>query len=138
MAEHDPEKDVAPDSTKEDGDLSHAITTLEEKEMGRRPSSSPSSIHSSITADDRHHESIDAPRPSISRSTSASRDPVKVPRTQRRGWLGTFTILAEVVEPKDYGRKVKWFITFIVAFAAAAAPLGSAIFFRTYASRCEW
>ena len=56
--------------------------------------------------------------------------PVKVPRSKRRGLLGRFTILAEVEEPKHYPNHTKWFITFVVAVTAAAAPLGSAIFFR--------
>ena len=57
---------------------------------------------------------------------------VKVPRSQRRGLFGRFTILAEVEEPKHYPRRTKWFITFVVAMAAMAAPLGSAIFFRKF------
>ena len=56
--------------------------------------------------------------------------PVKVSRSKRRGLLGRFTILAEVEEPKHYPNSTKWFITFVVAVTAAAAPLGSAIFFR--------
>ena len=57
-------------------------------------------------------------------------EPIKVPRSQRRGLFGRFTILAEVEEPKHYPRKTKWYITFVVALAAMAAPLGSAIIFR--------
>ncbi len=56
--------------------------------------------------------------------------PVKVPRSKRRGLFGRFTILAEVEEPKHYSRRTKWFITFNIALAAVAAPLGSAIIFR--------
>ena len=55
---------------------------------------------------------------------------VKTPRSQRRGLLARFAILAEVEEPKHYSRRSKWFITFVVALAAVAAPIGSAIFFR--------
>ena len=55
---------------------------------------------------------------------------VKVIRSQRRGLLSRFAILAEVEQPVHYSRKSKWFITFVVAAAAIAAPLGSAIFFR--------
>ncbi|PGG96215.1 hypothetical protein AJ80_09859 [Polytolypa hystricis UAMH7299] len=55
--------------------------------------------------------------------------PVLVPRNERRGLFGRLTILAEVRQPKHYPRKSKWFITFIIAVAAAAAPMGSAIFF---------
>ena len=63
---------------------------------------------------------------------SATPVAVKVPRSQRRGLFGKFTILAEVEEPKHYPRRTKWFITFVVAMAAMAAPLGSAIFFRKF------
>ena len=56
--------------------------------------------------------------------------PIKVPRSQRRGFLGRLTILAEVEEPKNYPRSTKWFLTFVVAQAAMAAPMGSAILFR--------
>ena len=56
--------------------------------------------------------------------------PVKVPRSKRRGLFGRFAILAEVEEPKQYSRTTKWYITFVVALAAVAAPLGSTIIFR--------
>ena len=57
-------------------------------------------------------------------------EPVKVPRSQRRGLFGRLTILAEVEEPKHYSQRAKWYITFVVAMAAIAAPLGSTIIFR--------
>lgn len=57
--------------------------------------------------------------------------PVKVPRSKRRGLFGQFTLVAEVEEPKHYARRTKWFITFNIALAAVAAPMGSAIVFRT-------
>ena len=57
-------------------------------------------------------------------------EPIKVPRSQRRGLFGRFTIVAEVEEPKHYSRRAKWYITFVVASTAAAAPLGSTIIFR--------
>jgi hypothetical protein len=58
--------------------------------------------------------------------------PVKVPRSQRRGLFAGLTILAEVEEPKHYSRRTKWSITCVIALAAAAAPLGSTIFFRKH------
>lgn len=57
-------------------------------------------------------------------------EPVRVPRSQRRGLFGRFAILAEVEEPKHYSRRAKWYITFVVSLAAVAAPLGSTIVFR--------
>jgi hypothetical protein len=53
-----------------------------------------------------------------------------VPRAERRGLLGRLSIIPEVARPYDYLDSTKWLITLIVALAAAAAPLGSAIFFR--------
>ncbi len=58
--------------------------------------------------------------------------PVPVPRSQRRGLFGRFALLAEVTEPKHYSRGTKWWITFIVASAAIAAPMGSAIILRKH------
>ena len=60
--------------------------------------------------------------------------PVKVPRSDRRGLLGKLTVLAEVEEPKHYPNSVKWFITFVIALAAVAAPAGSTILLRKHAA----
>ena len=56
--------------------------------------------------------------------------PVVVPRPERRGWFGSWVLIPEVEEPKDYERGTKWWITFIISFAGIAAPFGSAIIFR--------
>lgn len=65
------------------------------------------------------------------RAATISSLPVQVPRSQRRGLCGRFTILAEVNEPLDYPDGTKWFITSILAMAAVTAPLGSTIIFRS-------
>lgn len=63
-----------------------------------------------------------------SRSSSTSSRPlVAVPRSERRGLLARLTFVPEVEKPYHYARSTKWFITFLVAIAAAAAPIGSAI-----------
>ncbi|KAJ5504092.1 Major facilitator superfamily domain general substrate transporter [Penicillium fimorum] len=54
--------------------------------------------------------------------------PIKVARLKRRGLFGQLALVAEVENPKTYPRKMKWFITFVVALAGATAPMGSAIF----------
>ncbi|OAT08682.1 MFS multidrug resistance transporter [Blastomyces gilchristii SLH14081] len=54
---------------------------------------------------------------------------VVVPRNKRRGLLGRLALLPEVEDPQKYPRKTKWLITLIIAIAAVAAPLGSAIFY---------
>ncbi|KAK5205719.1 hypothetical protein LTR41_008400 [Exophiala xenobiotica] len=56
---------------------------------------------------------------------------VRVARSKRRGLFSRFALVAEVTEPFDYKDSTKWFITFIVAVAAAAAPVGSAIILPT-------
>ena len=74
-----------------------------------------------------------APEP-LHRASTELGPAVTVPRLKRRGLLGQFALVAEIENPKTYPRRTKWFITFIVAVAGAAAPLGSSIFFRK--SRC--
>ncbi|KAI9778535.1 MAG: hypothetical protein M1835_004908 [Candelina submexicana] len=85
----------------------------------------PHSLPSSGSIDEEHDTEAQRPRRSqvLPRSVSA------IPRSKRRGLLGRFTIVAEVKEPHDYNRRLKWFITSVIAAAAAAAPMGSAIFF---------
>ncbi len=64
---------------------------------------------------------------SLSRTTTVTPDAVIVPRNQRRGILARLSLLPEVENATHYARKTKWFITFIIAFCAMAAPMGSAI-----------
>lgn len=65
-------------------------------------------------------------------SSTHPRPLVVVPRKERRGLLGRFAIVPEVVNPYDYKRSTKWGITATIAIATAAAPLGSSIFYREY------
>lgn len=53
-----------------------------------------------------------------------------VPRSERAGLLGRFAILYEAEEPRNYPRKIKWFITLWIALAAVTAPMGSSIILR--------
>jgi hypothetical protein len=69
-----------------------------------------------------------------SRASSARSRPLSViPRSKRRGLLGRLTVVPEVENPYDYKPSTKWSLTFIIALATAAAPLGSTIFYRQYA-----
>ena len=67
----------------------------------------------------------------LERTNTPKKPLVKVARSQRRGLFARFALIAEVTEPKDYKNSTKWFITFIIGIAAAAAPVGSAIIFPT-------
>lgn len=69
----------------------------------------------------------------LARTITPKRPVVKVPRFEMRGLFARFSLMAEVTEPYDYKNNTKWFITFVVAVAAAAAPVGSAIILRTCA-----
>jgi multidrug resistance protein len=81
--------------------------------------------HSTIATD----EDIEQNRSTLERIATPVRPTVKVPRSKRRGLFARFALVAEVTHPQDYDRTLKWFITFIVAFSAIAAPAGSSIFF---------
>jgi hypothetical protein len=57
---------------------------------------------------------------------------IVVPRSKRRGLLGNLTVIPEIEQPYNYANSTKWGITLVVAISSAAAPLGSAIFFREF------
>lgn len=81
--------------------------------------------------DETHDVQVATPHRDRSRARSSVRsvrkDAVVVPRKQRRGLFARLAVIPEVTEPWDYARRTKWTITFIVAVAAAAAPMGSSI-----------
>jgi len=82
-----------------------------------------------IHAHPHHDVEAQAKPPALLRTVTSSsrRSVVRVPRSKRAGLLGRFTILYEAEEPKDYPRRIKWFLTTIIAFAAVTAAMGSAI-----------
>lgn len=88
---------------------------------------------SSIGAEN-DEEKMDKEAQQLQRQSTELGPAIAVPRMKRRGVFGQLTLVAEVEDPKTYPRKMKWFITFIVAVAAAAAPMGSSIFFREWIS----
>ncbi|EXJ60004.1 hypothetical protein A1O7_04152 [Cladophialophora yegresii CBS 114405] len=67
----------------------------------------------------------------LARTITPKKPIVKVSRTERRGLFARFSLTAEVTDPYHYKDSTKWFITFVVAIAAAAAPVGSAIILPT-------
>ena len=112
-----------------------------DQEKGRTPSSLSSetagkndedalSLHSAKDDTESKEEQDVELAHATSKASSVQPPPVKVARARRRGLFARFTVLAEVEEPKDYPRSTKWLITFIIAMAAVAAPLGSAIILR--------
>lgn len=113
---HDPEKTLL-DQEGPSTDLALLQLAKEKEVLNHSPSSSLDSVGATT---------------SIGRDLEAlGSQPVKVPRSDRRGLFGRFTILAEIEKPREYPRPIKWFITFIIAMAAIAAPIGSTLIFRT-------
>ena len=53
-----------------------------------------------------------------------------VPRSQRRGFFGRFTLVPEVVNPYEYKNGTKWMMTIFVALAATTSSTGSSISYR--------
>ncbi|KAJ5391360.1 hypothetical protein N7509_006850 [Penicillium cosmopolitanum] len=107
-----------------DRDDVHSIATSGDPEVDDMRSRSHSS---SIMAEQEKNDPED-PAP-LSRMSTELGPAVAVPRLKRRGLFGSLTLVAEVEDPKTYPRRMKWFITFIVAWAGATAPMGSSIFF---------
>ena len=53
-----------------------------------------------------------------------------IPRSQRRGFFGRFTLVPEVVNPYEYKNATKWMMTVFVALAATTSSTGSSISYR--------
>lgn len=84
--------------------------------------------HSHDTVSTQRDTDEKSPQKHIAASVrSEVREAIKVPRGQRRGLLANLAVIAEIEDPKGYPRKTKWLITFVVAVAGAAAPMGSSI-----------
>ena len=90
---------------------------------------------SSNTAEEENDDLENPPR--LERQLTELGPPIEVARLKRRGLFGQLALVAEVENPKTYPRKMKWFITFVVALAGATAPMGSAIFLRE-SSITDW
>ena len=137
---HDPEKaqeegEVANSHVPQDmnGPVQHPeVSTAPDEGEGRREGEAErNSIHSHTSSDSLEPVPEAPAQPSKSRSPSVRSKPLSiVPRSKRRGLLGKLALIPEVDRPYDYKRNTKWLITFVVALAAAAAPIGSAIFLR--------
>ncbi|KAK3327325.1 major facilitator superfamily domain-containing protein [Cercophora scortea] len=78
-----------------------------------------------------HDNPHDSTRPEPLRriSSTFTRTTSVVPRARRRGLFGSLAVIPEVESPYEYKNSTKWCITAIVALAAAAAPMGSGIFY---------
>ncbi|KAK0635570.1 major facilitator superfamily domain-containing protein [Bombardia bombarda] len=72
---------------------------------------------------------ITLPPQSLRRLSAFTQTACVIPRSERRGLFASLAIIPEVNTPWGYKNKTKWTVTLIVALAAAAAPMGSGIFY---------
>lgn len=72
----------------------------------------------------------DSPGKVEAQASTSRREIVVVPRSERRGMLGSFSIIPEITDPRDYSNGTKWALTIIVSLAAVTSSTGSSIFFR--------
>jgi hypothetical protein len=133
----DPEKDALEDSLHVpqdiDGPVEHPRVSTVRDDDTKKHDTGEGSIHSQSSSDTIEPAPLEeqSPQRSKSRSSSVRSRPLSIiPRSKRRGLLARLTVVPEVERPYEYKRSTKWLITFLVALAAAAAPMGSSIFFR--------
>ena len=130
----DPEK-AGLEANNQDVVSSQQEESISRDEDSKKEQTDEDSLHSrasslQIEEGDPVAEEGQVPRSKSRASSTHSRALSIVPRSQRRGLLARLAVIPETNRPYDYPNKTKWLITLIVAIAAAAAPLGSAIFFR--------
>jgi hypothetical protein len=108
-----------------------AISTVKDGEQECAESDNISThSHSSIASITPAPEQGEQQRSKSRTPSSRSRISTIIPRSKRRGLFGRFTIVPEIENSKEHKRSIKWFITALIALAAATAPMGSAIFLR--------
>ncbi|KAG9588519.1 MFS general substrate transporter, partial [Aureobasidium melanogenum] len=127
MGSHDQPSEEETKSTSSENHSIHSIPVPDQPEVESISAPLPvtDGIHPIPSPDDEDASSLEKQ----ARDSIASQDiePIFVPKSQRRGLLARVAVLAEVENPKHYARRTKWLITFVVAVAGAAAPMGSAI-----------
>lgn len=67
---------------------------------------------------------------------TSSQNPSEARSSALNGLCTTSILIPSIDNPKGYGRREKWIITTIVTVAAAAAPMGAAMFYRK--ARQKW
>ncbi|KAI4724244.1 MFS general substrate transporter [Aureobasidium sp. EXF-10728] len=127
MSSHDQHSDAEAKSTSSDTHSIHSIPVPDQPKVESISAPLPTTdgIHPVSSPD--HEDASSLEKQATASIASEDVDPIFVPKGQRRGLLARVAIIAEVENPKHYARRTKWFITFVVAVAGAAAPMGSSI-----------
>ena len=126
MSSPDPEKPDVSQPSREDVPTNGPSEEAEESGLERCPTSPPTYRTSN---DEDLERRADLGRAIYTHSDAPSCR--KLPLKNRAGLFARLSFLYEAEEPKLYPRSVKWYITFIIALAGLAAPMGSAIILRT-------
>ncbi|KAI0107169.1 major facilitator superfamily domain-containing protein [Nemania sp. FL0031] len=119
-------------SVKQDRHLSdgETSTTEEKKSVDEDPESPALTVPPRVHDGDLGEKDGDHLRPVRSTTSSVlSRHAVPVPKDARRGLLPWLSLVPEVDKPYNYSNGVKWIVTLVVAAAACAGPMGSAIIY---------
>ncbi|KAH7325977.1 major facilitator superfamily domain-containing protein [Stachybotrys elegans] len=125
----DPEKAPQRDSSQIERPPSiHSLASSSDHDRDHDREHAPDKDHHGHASDPAAEDPA-GPLPEASRVSSRRPPPVVVPRASRRGLLARLAFIPEVEDPYAYSNKTKWSITVIIAFATAAAPLGSTIFY---------
>ncbi|KAK5999635.1 hypothetical protein QM012_005292 [Aureobasidium pullulans] len=127
MGSHDRHSDGDIESTSSDTHSIHSIPVPDQPEVESISAPLPATdgIHPVPTPD--HEDASSLEKQATASIASEEADPIFVPKNQRRGLFARVAVIAEVENPKHYARRTKWLITFVVAVAGAAAPMGSGI-----------
>lgn len=127
MGSHDHHSDKDLKSTSSGTPSIHSLPVPDQPEVESISTPLPATdgIHPLPNAD--HEDASTLEKQATASIASEDIEPIFVPKAQRRGLLARVAIIAEVEDPKHYARRTKWFITFVVAVAGAAAPMGSGI-----------
>ncbi|KAF2846224.1 MFS general substrate transporter [Plenodomus tracheiphilus IPT5] len=115
------------DGSKDGGVQGLDLSSKEEDSISSSsPRASTVSLHS-ITPPAATTTTSQQQQPPLSRTPTTTPTAIRIPRPHRRGLFAHLTLLPEITHPPHYPRPTKWFLTFLVAFCAMAAPMGSAI-----------
>jgi len=125
MTDHERDSPTPGSKIAEDESMSSRRTSSKEQDLHTKNDQTPSK-----DIIDKYHDTPSRTSTSTPHSTHPSSIPptaIPVPRPHRRGLLSHLTLIPEITHPTHYPRPTKWALTFIVAFCAMAAPMGSAI-----------
>ncbi|KAH8701892.1 putative MFS multidrug resistance transporter [Talaromyces proteolyticus] len=119
---------VTSELSKQDHDTNTVSPRISQESVQHEISGDEDHSDASTVAEEPANTDIENAQHVIRQVTTDIGPPVPIPRLKRRGLFAQLAVLPEVENPKTYPRRTKWFLTIVVALAAAAAPIGTSIF----------